>query len=288
MLCDSRPIRANSVCLRSAYNRSVGKFIAFLALLASLAMGAAWYSVHRVREFVGPVQTEQHPKSWLLQLYSQNPREAEQAVQQLSAQGAAALPTIRAALQNPSAPREERKAALKACAVLGEVSAPIVADVAAELQDPELTAEAAVALSFMGPDAFPPLRDALADHDPTVRREALRSIGKLRFRAPLDARAPLSLLRDGMNDADSGVRAVAVTYLGILHAEPTTSIPLLVTALEDEDFAVRRAAATALGSFGVAADQAIPALRKATNDADEDVAREAGLSIVKIQTATKK
>jgi HEAT repeat protein len=97
-----------------------------------------------------------------------------------------------------------------------------------------------------------------------------------------------SLLRDGMKDADSGVRAVAVTYLGILHEEPRTSIPLLVTALEDEDFAVRRAAATALGSFGVAADQAIPALRKATNDADEDVAREAGLSIVKIQTATKK
>ena len=253
-------------------------------------MGAAWYSLERTA--FQPVQrkpsvTAASPNSWLTHLYSQNPREAEHAAQELSGLGAAALPVIRAALQNPDAPRDERKAALKACGVLGETAAPIIAEVAAELQDPELTAEAAVALSFMGRAAFAPLRDALDDHDPTVRREALRSIGKLRFRAPLDARAPLPLLREGVKDVDSGVRAVAATYLGILHEEPKTSVPILVAALEDTDFTVRRAAATALGSFGDAAEQAVPALRKASSDPDEDVAREAGLAMVKIQTTGK-
>ena len=55
------------------------------------------------------------------------------------------------------------------------------------LTEPGLTAEAAIALSYMGPDAFGPLRDGLWHDDPIVRRESLRSIGKLKERAPLDA-----------------------------------------------------------------------------------------------------
>jgi HEAT repeat protein len=269
----------------------VGKFLAFLALLATLAMGVAYYSL-RGPAFQSAPRTrtpaEAFSKSWLNNLYSQNPREAQQAAEELSRLGAAALPAIRATLQSPDATRDERKAALKACSVLGETAASAVAEVAAELQTPDLTAEAAVALSFMGPDAFAPLRDALADRDPAVRREALRSIGKLHFRAPLDSHSSLPLLRDGVKDADSGVRAVAATYLGILHEEPKSSVPLLAAALEDDDFTVRRAAATALGSFGEAAGPAVPALRKATGDSVEDVAREAGLSIVKIQAASER
>jgi HEAT repeat protein len=268
----------------------VGKFLGFLALLASLAMGAAWYSL-RLPTFTGTSRMQpavpSAPKTWLTQLYSQHPREAEEAAQEVSRLGADALPVIRTTLQNPDATRDERKAALKACSMLGETAAPVVSEVAAELRTQDLTAEAALALSFMGPDAFAPLRDALADNDPTVRREALRSIGKLRFRAPLDSHTPLPLLRAGVKDADAGVRAVAVTYLGILHDDPRISLPLLIAALDDVEFTVRRAAATALGSFGNEAESAVPALRKATGDAVEDVAREAGLSIVKIQAASK-
>jgi HEAT repeat protein len=268
----------------------VYRFLAYLALLTSLAMGAAWYSL-RPPTFSSaprtPTAVTSAPRTWLTHLYSQNPREADEAAREVSRMGADALPVIRTTLQNPDATRDERKAALKACSVLGETAAPVVADVAAELRTPDLTAEAALALSFMGPDAFGPLRDALADNDPAVRREALRSIGKLRFRAPLDSRTPLALLHAGVKDADPGVRAVAVTYLGILHDDPGTSLPPLIAALDDGDFTVRRAAATALGSFGSEAWPAVPALRKAAGDAVEDVAREAGLAIVKIQAGSK-
>ena len=88
---------------------------------------------------------------------------------------------------------ERVKAALKACGILGPAAAPAIAEVAEQLPDPTVTAEAAVALSFMGRSAFGPLRDALSSEDPVVRREALRSIGKLKERAPLDARAVLPL-----------------------------------------------------------------------------------------------
>ena len=44
-----------------------------------------------------------------------------------------------------------------------------------------------MALSLMGPEAFGPLRDALGRSDPLVRKEALRSIGKLKARGPLES-----------------------------------------------------------------------------------------------------
>jgi HEAT repeat protein len=133
----------------------------------------------------------------------------------------------------------------------------------------------------MGRSAFGPLRDALRSEDPVVRREALRSIGKLRERAPLDARAVLPLLVDSLDDADPGVRTVAATYLGIIH-EGEAAVPPLVEALKDPEPTVRRAAAAALGSFGADAEIAIPALKRAAGDADPDVAREAGLALVKL------
>ena len=51
-----------------------------------------------------------------------------------------------------------------------------------------------MALSFMGQGAFNPLRDALASADPALRREAIRSIGKLAARAPIDTREVTPLL----------------------------------------------------------------------------------------------
>ena len=81
---------------------------------------------------------------------------------------------------------------------------------------------------------------------------------------------------------DEGVRGVAATYLGIVHEDPTASVPLLAQGLEDPDPTVRRASATALGSFGADAASALPALRKAAVHQDPDLAREAGRSIVAV------
>jgi HEAT repeat protein len=263
----------------------VRKFLAYLLFLAVLAIGAAWYVQGGLAvPTTTAIRSDVSDDRWLSYLYSQNPHEAKKAAGQVRRLGARALPTIRAALQDPQADAERRKAALKACGILGPRAAPVTEDVATHLANPELTAEAAVALSFMGPQAFRVLRDALSSEDPSVRREALRSIGKLKFRAPLDVDEVITPLVHGMGDPDPSVRTVAATYLGILHEVPERSVPSLIVGLSDPHVEVRRAAATALGSFSSdAAQPALPELRKAAGDRDEDLAREAGRTLIKLQ-----
>jgi HEAT repeat protein len=220
--------------------------------------------------------------AWLDQLYSQNPAEASASAEYVKKLGPQALPVIHQTLQDPTATAEQVKAALKACALLGVVAAPAIDEVAESLPDPALTSEAAAALSFMGRGAFKPLREAITSDDPVVRREALRSIGKLKDRAPLDGRAVLPLLVKGMEDPDPGVRTVAATYLGIVHEEPDDAVRVLMTGLEDQEGSVRRTSAAALAAFGADAEPALPALRKAASDPDPEVAREAGVTLVKL------
>lgn len=255
------------------------------ALIALLACGAAagiWYYARlhpAAKADVAPPDDD----AWLDEIYSSNPAEAEAASRHVESLGAGALPMIHATFQDAGAPPERVKAALKACGILGPLAAPAIGEVAEQLPDPTVTAEAALALSFMGRGAFGPLREALHSDDPVVRREALRSIGKLKERAPLDSRAVLPLLIGALGDADAGVRTVAATYLGIIHEGGAEAVSALAETLKDPEPDVRRAAASALGSFGAEAAPALPALRKAAGDADPDVAREAGLTLVKLQ-----
>lgn len=257
-----------------------------LALLVGAA-GLYYYQSSRVAP-LAPEPAEVVDGDWLEHLYSQNPRVAEEAARQLEEMGASALPEIQEVLLDPGADVAMKKAALKACGLLGAEAAPAVPDVAVHLTDPQLTAEAAVALSFMGREAFGPLRQGTTSEDPVVRRESLRSIGKLKERAPLDAKAVVPLLLEGLLDPDPPVRTVSATYLGIIHEEADASVPALVEALKDEEAEVRAAAAAALGSFGADAAAAMPALRKASGDRNEDVAREAGVALVKLQSSVRK
>lgn len=261
----------------------MGRLSSVLLVLA-LAAGAAGLWYYRSGDLKPMSGSEELVEDdWLDNLRSQNPRVAEEAASHVTTLGVAALPEIEAALRDPAADPLRKKAALKACGLLGQLSRPALSDVAAHLPIPDYTTEAAVALSFMGRDAFPPLRDALTSDDPVVRRESLRSLGKLRERAPLDPRAVVPLLLEGIVDPDPGVRIVGATYLGIIHDEAAAAVPALVIALADGEAEVRTAAAEALGSFGAAAEPAVPALRKAAGDRDENVAREAGLALVKLQ-----
>ena len=259
----------------------VARAAAILALVACAA-GAVWYyKAPHASPAAVPQPVDENV--WIEQLYNANPVEVEAATRQVQELGPKALPLIHQTFQDPNASTSRVKAALKACGILGPTAAPAIAEVAEQLPDPTLTAEAAVALSFMGRGAFGPLRDALASDDPVVRRESLRSIGKLKERAPLDARAVLPLLIKGATDSDPGVRTVAVTYLGIVHEGGGDAVNALITALKDPEVDVRRSAASALGSFGSDAAVALPALRKAAADPDQEVAREAGVSLVKLQ-----
>jgi HEAT repeat protein len=262
----------------------VFRIVAVVVLLAGVTGAGAWYYVKgRSAAHTASLAEAPRPKNeWVDQLYSSNPTDAEAAVKQVEQLGPDALPVIHQILQDPNATPGRVKGALKACAVLGPIAAPAIGEVVEQLPDPTLTADAAMALSFMGPHAFPPLRDSLSSDDAVVRREALRSIGKLKDRAPLDATAVVPLLIDATQDTDPGVRAVAATYLGIIHEGGTDAVFALMDGLKDEFPDVRRAAATALGSFGSEAEPALPALRKASGDLDQDVAREAGVALVKL------
>lgn len=263
---------------------------AVLVVAALLAGGAGLWYYQSIG--VTPLAPEPHEVvdgDWLEHLYSQNPKVAEEAARQLTEMGASAVPEIQEVLRDPAEDVAKKKAALKASGLLGPLAEPAVDEVAEHLPDPQLTEEAAVALSFMGRNAFAPLRKAASSTDPVMRREALRSIGKLKERAPLDARAVVPLLLAGLLDPEASVRTVAATYLGIIHAEPVTVVPALVEALKDEEAAVRSAAASALGSFAPdEARSAVQALRKAAGDRNEDVAREAGVALVKLQSSERK
>lgn len=256
--------------------------------IALLVAGGAWYYARGPGAAPVAETTLPQPEDWLDNLYSQNPREVEAASEEVAALGARALPVVQAVLRDHNAEAERIKAALKAAGIIGQAAAPAIPDVAGLLPEAGVTSEAAIALSYMGREAFPPLRDALGNTDPVVRREALRSIGKLKDRAPLELAVVLPLLIAGMADLDPGVRAVGATYLGIIHEGPEDAIPALEKGLVDPDAEVRRSSAAALGSFGAEAARALPALRKASTDRNEDVAREAGRTIVKLQGAKEK
>jgi HEAT repeat protein len=121
-----------------------------------------------------------------------------------------------------------------------------------------------------------------------VRREALRSLGKLRERASIDPQVVVPMLLDALRDSDPSVRNVAVTYLGIVRDNAETEVAGLIKALRDEDAGVRQAAAVALSQYGAEAESAVPALKKAETDPDEEVKREAGRALVIIAEAKQK
>jgi HEAT repeat protein len=243
--------------------------------------GALWHLYGReTPEAVTAVDEED---DWLTDLHSANPQVAEGAEAHVRELGAAAVPDIQQALRDPDADAATKKAAMKASGLLGPVAAPVIPAIAEQLAEPGLTADAAVALSHLGREAFQPLREALSSEDPVVRSEALRSLGKLRERAPLESKVVIPLLLKGLQDPDARVRVVAATYLGIIGQDSDGTIDALIATLNDTDDDVRVAAATALGSFPAQAGVVIPALRRATGDANPEVAREAGVAIVKLQ-----
>jgi HEAT repeat protein len=252
----------------------------FVALVAG--MGAAvWY--YRAPS-AGPVGiTGVLPRAddrWIDDLQSRSPKDVERATAELEQRGTAALPIIRRTLLDPAADSAKKKAALKAVAILGPRAAEAIPDLEAALGDPEYAPEAALALSFTGSAAVAPLRAAVDSPEPLVRREALRSLGKLRERASIDPQIVVPLLLAALKDPDPSVRTVAVTYLGIVRDNPKEEVAGLIAALSDVDPEVRQTAAGALAAYGLLAQPAIPALKKAALDRNEEVRREAGRALV--------
>jgi HEAT repeat protein len=258
-----------------------------VALVAGVGAAIWYYRDAPVQGPAAPVLTRNDDR-WLDDLQSPLPKDAERAASELEQRGTAALPIIRKTLDDGSADPKRRKAALKACGILGARATEAEPEVAGLLVDPNFAAEAGLALSYMGSPAVAPLRDAVSNEEPAVRKEALRGLGKLRERASIDPQIVLPPLLHGMTDPDPSVRTVAAMYLGIIRDTPATEIPPLTKALSDDDAGVRQAAADALSSYGALAEPAVPALRKAAQDPDEGVQREAGRALVTIAEAKQK
>jgi len=260
----------------------VNRFVAlFVALVAG--MGAAVWYYRAPHTGVPPAIASVIPRNddrWLADLQSRSPKDVERGTADLEERGTAALPLIRRTLQDSSADAPRRRAALKGAAILGPRAVEAIPEIADELDDPGYAPEAALALSFMGSPAVPTLREAVKADEPVVRREALRSLGKLRERASIDPQIVVPLLLEALGDPDASVRNVAVTYLGIVRDLPEKEVAGLITALSDSEPAVRQAAAIALAAYGTLAEPAIPALRKAAGDPDDEVKREAGRALV--------
>ena len=258
------------------------RFVALLLALVAGVAAAVWY--YRATPTQPPVSVVvRNDDRWLDDLQSRSPKDVERATAELEQRGSAALPVIRRTLQDPAADPARRKAALKAAAILGPRAVESLPEVAAALDDPAFSPEAGLALSFMGFPAVQALRDALHSDEPVVRREALRSLGKLRERASIVPQLVVPLLLESLNDSDASVRQVAVTYLGIVRDRPQEEVTGLMQALADPQPEVRQAAALALSSYGLDAEPAVKALNKvAASDPDDDVKREAARALVHI------
>jgi HEAT repeat protein len=261
----------------------VWRFVALFVALVAGVSAAVWYYRIAPRDDAQVSVVIRNEDRWLDDLQRGSPKDVESATAALEQRGTAALPAIRAALQDTAVEPARRRAALKASAILGPRAVEAIPEVAAALDDPQYAPEAGLALSFMGSPAVEPLRNALRSYEPIVRREALRALGKLRERASIDPQIVVPVLLESLADADAAVRHVAVTYLGIVRDKPDESVAGLIGALADQEADVREAAALALSSYGLAAEPAIPALTKAsTKDPDEDVQREAARALVHI------
>jgi HEAT repeat protein len=271
-----------------SYNKAVSRFVLlFVALVAGVG-AAVWY-YRAPSDGDRPLRVVvRNDDRWLDDLLSRTPKDVEAATAELEQRGTAALPLIRRTLQESGGDPARRKAALKATAILGARAAEAIPEVATALQEPNYAPEAALALSFMGSAAVPALREAIKSDEPMVRREALRSLGKLRERASIDPQIVVPCLLELSNDGDPSVRNVAVTYLGIVRDSPQKEVAGLIKALGDPEASVRQAAAIGLAAYGGLAEPALPALKKAAADPDEDVKREAGRTLVHLAELKQK
>ena len=161
-------------------------------------MGAAVVHYRSPHAPPAAVAVARNDDRWIDDLQSRSPKDVEAATAELDQRGTAALPLIRRILQDPTAPPARRKAALKASALLGPRAVEAIPDVTTALEDPAYSPEAALALSFMGSPAVAPLRDGIAADNPIVRRESLRSLGKLRERASIDPQIVVPMLLDAL------------------------------------------------------------------------------------------
>lgn len=119
-------------------------------------------------------------------------------------------------------------------------------------------------------EQVPNLIKLLKNKDPKLRASAADDLGLIGAIRAQDAEPAVGPLREALRDKEPNVRRAAAGALGKLRLEAKLVVPELAKLLEDKTNAVVIAAAVALGAFGAEAREALPALQKAQKNAGMD------------------
>ena len=122
-------------------------------------------------------------------------------------------------------------------------------------------------------DVIQPLRVALGDPDPCVRRFVAPLLGRTQHDAAVET------LVSALRDASAVTREAAA--VGLRFAEKPSTLDPLMRALEDSESSVRAAVAWALGELEDS--RAIPALERALKDSDSIVRINAAWALGEIE-----
>ncbi len=164
------------------------------------------------------------------------PRVSDSAIRALQRIGAAAVPDVTSALENPDA--NMRVGAIK---VLTGIRLP-----------PK--------------EVVPALVRILKDSKKDVRRSAVEALGGLGKTATAALPALITLAQ---NDLELAVRWSAVAAVSAIDSEGTQAIPVSIRALGDKDPNVRGEAARTLGEYGPRAKSAVAALTLGLADKEQ-------------------
>lgn len=191
----------------------------------------------------------------------------------LAAIGEAAIPLLLARLD-----QVDRPAKIKILQTLGQIgfgAKSVVPRLVALLDDPELRVDVATALGGFGSSAraaIPRLKNALHDPDARFRTHAALALGRMGVTSygtttlARDLEATLTSVLT--KDPDPGVRASAVSALGILGPETAPALTALVALLRDPSVDLRLTALRALARTQKRRVPDVIAIAECVTDAD--------------------
>lgn len=180
---------------------------------------------------------------------------AAQVLYRQSAQVKAALPALKAALEDTD--QRVRSYAVAALGRLGPENLPRLLEA---LGSERLAPAARAGLKELGKDAVGPLLRILGEGDPQRRAAAAAALGFVGA-AGIEA---VPALQKALNDPNGMVRVQAAGALRLLDPASRSGVAPLIAGLQDQDEAVRREAAELLARLNVR--EALPALRAALKD----------------------
>lgn len=281
----------------------IGLAFAVVGVLAGLAI--AFDPAARVQGWVNgePFFQGRAATAWRRDLRQPDDLAASTSTDALAAGKSDALPVC-AWLVRHAPESQVRTRAVEALTKMGQAAAPAGGDLVAALADPDplVRAGSARAIGALAPgvpgavpalvslfpdrdairavaefreagaEAVPPLIKLTKHGDAAVRRQSVRTLGRI-GRPALAALPELMTLT--ASDPDTGVREQSAEAFGDIGPAAAAGIPTLVLALHDENARVRRDAVRSLGKMGPEARDALGAVQALANDPDEDVKKAA-------------